>query len=108
MQSAADQYLNSLEVPNSDEIINQLNTAKETLRDTQSILSILRDALETTKQLPEGGDRTILMRELESNINRHELIIERESVKLSVKEKYLKNVMKREIHDGATSNSNTL
>jgi hypothetical protein len=48
------------------------------------------------------------MRELESNINRHELIIERESVKLSVKEKYLKNVMKREIHDGATSSSNIL
>ncbi|KAI9602110.1 hypothetical protein KEM48_000137 [Puccinia striiformis f. sp. tritici PST-130] len=72
----------------------QLNDTKEKLRDTESILEILREALETMRGLPDGRDKELLVRELQSNINRHELLFERESVKLSVKEKYLKNVLK--------------
>ncbi|KAI9600890.1 hypothetical protein H4Q26_000684 [Puccinia striiformis f. sp. tritici PST-130] len=94
MQSAADQFLASLDVPNPDKIMIQLNDTKEKLRDTESILEILREALETMRGLPDGRDKELLVRELQSNINRHELLFERESVKLSVKEKYLKNVLK--------------
>ncbi|KAH9467083.1 hypothetical protein MJO28_000337 [Puccinia striiformis f. sp. tritici] len=98
MQSAADQFLASLDVPNPDKIMIQLNDTKEKLRDTESILEILREALETMRGLPDGRDKELLVRELQSNINRHELLFERESVKLSVKEKYLKNVLKREVN----------
>ncbi|KAA1106310.1 hypothetical protein PGT21_032993 [Puccinia graminis f. sp. tritici] len=94
MQSAADQFLDSLEVPPPDQILIQLNESKEKLRDTESILKVLQEAMETTKQLPEGGDKEVLIKELQSNINRQKLLLERESVKLSVKEEYMKNVMK--------------
>lgn len=107
MQSPADQFLQSIQVPTSDKIMTQINEAREKLQDTRAIVEVLQGALETVKQLPEGVDRRVLIRELESNINRHKLLIQRESTKLSVKEKYLKNVMKIDIPQGDTASSSS-
>jgi len=107
MQSPADQFLPSIQVPTSDKITMQLNDAREKLQDTGAILEVLQEALETVKQLPEGADRKMLIRELESNINRHKLLIERESVKLSVKEKYLKNILNIDTPQGDTTSSSS-
>ncbi|OAV91601.1 hypothetical protein PTTG_04243 [Puccinia triticina 1-1 BBBD Race 1] len=100
MQSAADKFLGSLEVLTPDQIRIQLNETKEKLQDTESILLVLHEALENSKQLPEGGEKDVLVKELQNNINRQKLLLERESAKLSVKEKYMKDVMKVDRNGG--------
>lgn len=88
MQSVAENFLDSLDMPNPDSARVHLNEAKHKLQDSKSVLERLQEALETAKSLPAGQGRDLLSKELQSNINRHKLLIERESIKLSVKEKY--------------------
>ncbi|MBW0516772.1 hypothetical protein O181_056487 [Austropuccinia psidii MF-1] len=91
----ADKFLQSLNLPDPETALRQLDQSRSRLEHNKSILQLLQQSLDATeKVIPANGNneqREALLKELKRNIERHTLMVQRESLRFAVKESYVKD-----------------